>query len=233
MSEIFLNLPSGLRFVAGSDQVVLEPLRVVAGEWLAITPSQDAVAESAAPPVARLLATLGEPLGGSIELFGKPLRGLPYAELQRLRPRLGFVPCRGGLLSNRTLAENITLPLSVHAGLSAPEEAARLARILEDHDLAHVAQRRPDEVDGATRFRACVARALALRPSWLVIEGRGDFAMGGARSWQQLEAHRAAVPSALVACLRAPDPGFESWLQARGARVLRYHPLRPGQHEAA
>ena len=233
MSEVLLNLASGLRFFAGDGEAFLAPLSVRAGEWLAITPAEDAVVESAAPPLARLLATLGAPLGGSIELFGQPLPGLPYAELQRLRPRLGFVPCRGGLLSNRTLAENITLPLSVHAGLSAADEAARLAQILEAHDLVRVAHRRPDDVDGATRFRACVARALALRPSWLVIEGRGDFALGGVRSWQQLEAHRAAVPSALVACLAAPDPGFESWLQARGARILRYHPLAPGQTEAA
>ena len=226
-----LNLPDGLRFQAGPHVVALEPLALQPGEWLAITPDAEAVVDAAAPPLARLLATLGQPLTGSVEILGQPLHKLSYVELQRLRPRIGFVPCRGGLLSNRTLGENVGMPLSVHAGLSAPDEASQLQQLLAAHDLTRVAARRPDEVDGATRFRACVARALALEPAWLVIEGRGDFSHAGALSWALLEAHRAKVPSALVACLRAPDPPFEAWLAARGGRVLRYH-LAPSHEEA-
>jgi len=143
--------------------------------------------------------------------------------LQRLRPRIGFVPCRGGLLSNRTLGENVALPLSVHANLSAQQEAERVEQLLAAHGLADVAGRRPDDVDGATRFRACVARALALEPAWIVIEGRGDFSHAGGQSWAQLAAHRAKVPSALAVCLRAPDAAFEAWLSAQGGLVLRYH----------
>ena len=142
-----------------------------------------------------------------------------------MRTKLGFVVNRGGLLSNRTLEENIALPLSVHAQLDADEEVARARQLISELGLAGVGSRRPDECDGATRFRACVARALALKPQWIVIEGTGDFGLADERAWARLEGYRQQTPSALAVCLLAPHPRFEEWFAARGGRVIRYRLL--------
>lgn len=226
MSETpILNLPTGLRFQAGTRVAQLEPISVPPAQWIAITPEAGFSSDEPSPPIARLLVTLGGPIAGAVELHGQALKSLSYVELQGLRKRLGFVVCRGGLLSNRTVAENVALPISVHAHLGADEERSRVAQLLADFDLERVATRRPDDVDGATRFRACVARALALSPPWVVIEGTGDFAQPGSRTWAQLDAYRIATQAALAVCLPAPDPRFEEWLAARGGRVLRYQPI--------
>jgi ABC-type ATPase involved in cell division len=198
---------------------------VSAGEWLAIAPEPDAETAEPSPPLARLLATLGSPLSGSVELFHQALGSLSYVELQRVRTRIGFVVSHGGLLSNRTLAENIGLPISVHSRLEPDEERERVSALMTELHLSAVADKRPDDVDGATRFRVCVARAMALSAPWIVVEGTGDFSQPRSPTWERIEAYRSRVPAAIVVCLRAADPKFEEWLAARGGRVLRYRLL--------
>ena len=94
-------------------------------------------------------------------------------------------------------------------------------------DLARVAAQRPHEVDGATRFRACAARALVLSPSWIVVEGVGDFDAdsGPSLTWQRLFAYQKESRAALAVCLSRPMPGFEAWFTAQGGRLVRYRLL--------
>lgn len=226
MSQPTLRLPAGLQFHTGGRVAALDALEAQPGDWIVISPEPGAEAEEAAPPVARILATLASPAAGTVELFGENVASLPYAGLQRVRSLLGFVVCWGGLLSNRTLQENIALPLSVHGRLSAADEGARVMQLLDQLDLTHVAGRRPEELDGALRFRACVARALVRTPPWIVIEGPGDFGQPRSRTWDLLDTYRLNAPAAIAVCLHGPRPGLEEWIAARGGRVVRYR-LQP------
>ena len=113
---------------------------------------------------------MSEPALGAVELFGQNIYQLAHGDRQRLRARIGFVHGHGGLLFNRTVQENIALPVSVHAGLSAIDEQAVVERILRSFALDPVANLLPHEMDGSTRWRVCLARALVLNPKLLTAD---------------------------------------------------------------
>jgi D-methionine transport system ATP-binding protein len=219
-----LRLSFGLSFRTGTRTIGLDPLELRAGEWVVFSPARQALGADLATVVARLLATLGTPLSGTIELFGEATHELGYEALQKLRARLGFVQGHGGLLSNRNLRDNIALPLSIHGNVSAQEEDEQITETLKRFDLLRVALLRPHEVDGATRFRACVARALVLAPKWLVIEGIGDFEAetGASVTWARLLDYRNEKTGAAAVCLTRQSPAFERWLTDQGGQVVRY-----------
>jgi ABC-type methionine transport system ATPase subunit len=202
----------------------LDALTVNAGESVALVPPKGVLGADLATTVARVLVTIRPPDAGSVELLGHEPGTLSYLELSRLRTRLGFVQGHGGLLSNRSLRDNVALPLAVHL---RRDEEETVSELLVRFDLTRVAELRPHQVDGATRFRACAARALVLSPRWLVVEGVGDFdaEAGPSLTWQRLFAYQVKAQAALAVCLARPMPGFEAWFSAQGGRLLRYRLL--------
>jgi predicted ABC-type transport system involved in lysophospholipase L1 biosynthesis ATPase subunit len=224
-----LRLTDGLRFFAGPFAWSVPPLRVEAGRWVALVPGREEPVVDPAGALARILVTLREPERGCVELLGHDVYRMDYLPRQRLRARIGFVQGYGGLLSNRTLRENVALPVSVHGGLDDDEEEARVGDLLERFGLEAVAGVRPHEVDGATRWRTCLARALALAPGWLVIEGIGDWEVDRGRglSWTNLVDYRASGASAAAVCLSRQNGAFEAWFQEQGGQVVAYDAALP------
>jgi peptide/nickel transport system ATP-binding protein len=228
--EPVLRLTDGLHFRAGPFTWGVEPLRVEAGRWVALVPGREEPVVDPAGMLARILATLSEPERGCVELLGQDVYRLEYMPKQSLRARIGFVQGYGGLLSNRTLRENIALPLSVHGGLDHDEEEARIEDTVRRFALGAVAGVRPHEVDGATRWRACVARALVLSPGWLVLEGIGDWEMDRGRgvAWTNIDDYRRRGDSAAAICLSRQNPEFEAWFREQGGQVVRYERVPGG-----
>lgn len=223
------RLTDGIWFRSGEDRWALPPLRLGPGEWAALVPAGDAApVVDPAGPLARTLVTLSPPARGALELLGRDVYGMPYPELQRLRARLGFVQGYGGLLSNRTLRENIALPLSVHGGRSFDEEQEVVDRMIDAYALRPVADLRPSDVDGATRWRTCVARALVLDPAWIVLEGLGDWELDRGRGvvWSHLRAQKERGESAAVICLSRQNPAFEAWFREEGGITVRFQLLQ-------
>ena len=225
-----LRLTDGLRFAAAPFSWTIDPLRVEPGQWVALVPGREEPVVDPAGVLSRILATLREPERGCVELLGLDVYRLDYLPRQRLRARIGFVQGYGGLLSNRTLRGNIALPVSVHGDLSADEEDARVADCLEHFALEPVCGMYPHEVDGATRWRACLARAMVLTPGWLVLEGIGDWEMDRGRgvAWTNIAHYRSRGDSAAAICLSRQNPAFEAWFQEQGGRVVRYEST-PGE----
>lgn len=190
-----------------------------AGQWIAVVPEEEAGGGDLAPAVGRVLATLAAPAEGALELLGHDPQRLSYMELQALRRRIGLVQSWGGLLSNRTIAENVALAATVHGAPDGRSAAAVTGDMLDALGLAPVAGARPHQVDRLTRWRARVARALMLEPAWVVVEGVGDWAQGGSAAWSVLAA-AAERGAAAAVCLSRPAPAFESWLRARGGQTV-------------
>ncbi|MDJ0765073.1 MAG: ATP-binding cassette domain-containing protein [Myxococcota bacterium] len=220
-----LKLVDGIWFDVGPDAWSIGSTKVFSGEWVAFVPDQKEAALDPSGPLAWILATMSEPLRGTVELLGEDIYRRDDRTRLRMRARIGFVHSYGGLISNRTVRENIALPVSIHAGLSARDEARQVTETLDTFGLTRVANLKPHEMDGSTRWRACLARALVLNPDWLVLEGIGNWEMDQGRGigWTALRQRQETHPMATAICLPCPNPGFETWFAAHRGQIVRYN----------
>jgi len=225
-----LRLTDGIWIDIGQQTWRVEPLRLFPGQWVALVPRGAEPSVDPAGVLARVLASLSPPKRGTVEILGQDVYRIAYRDVQRLRGRLGFVQGYGGLLSNRSIRENIALPLSVHGHLSYREEGVRVDQMLAAFSLEQFASLRPHEMDGATRWRACLARGMILSPDWVVLEGIGDWEMDRGRgvAWGRFREYRGRGKSAGVICLSRNNPEFEAWFEKEGGSVVGFGPASVG-----
>jgi ABC-type lipoprotein export system ATPase subunit len=74
--------------------------------------------------VMQILAGLQTPTLGSYLINGVPVENMSFEEFLPFRLRMGYAFDTGGLLGNRTLFENLVLPLNYH-NICSPQEAER------------------------------------------------------------------------------------------------------------
>lgn len=230
-----LNLGDGIKFEAGPRTWIVPPTTILPGQWVAFTPGGDDPIVDPAGTLSRTLATLSEPQRGAVELFQKDIYALSYREVQRMRARLGFVQGYGGLLSNHSISENIRLPASVHGGFSVAEETARVNSLLEEFELDQIGDFAPHQVDGYTRWRSCLARALVLRPKWVVLEGIGDWEMDRGRgiAWRKLHMYHKIGDNGIAICMSRKNPEFEAWIQAEGGMVVAFSSVKKSNNRSS
>ncbi|WP_082480311.1 MULTISPECIES: methionine ABC transporter ATP-binding protein [unclassified Rhizobium] len=115
----------------------------------------------------RCLNGLERPDRGTIAIEGRDITGLSEAELQPLRRRIGMIFQHFNLLSAKTVAENVMLPLKIE-GMSRAERRERAAELLELVGLSAKADAYPSALSGGQKQRVGIARALAARPALLL-----------------------------------------------------------------
>lgn len=120
--------------------------------------------------VLKMLAGLLTPLDGEYFINGNPVNEMSFEEFLAYRLHIGYSFDLGGLLNNRTLKENLTLPLEYHKRFSPTQIKEKLAHFLELFNLGTVAERRPSAVSGSQRKACCVARALMMEPQLLIMD---------------------------------------------------------------
>jgi ABC-type transporter Mla maintaining outer membrane lipid asymmetry ATPase subunit MlaF len=122
----------------------------------------------------RLLAGLLRPTRGRVRVGGLDVSTLDYAQMRDHRTRTGFVFEAGGLWANRTVAENIALPLRYHAAAARAqgeqEIDARVLAVAEELGIAAHLAMPSFRTNASVRKRALVARALILEPSLLLCD---------------------------------------------------------------
>ena len=94
-------------------------------------------------------------------------RRWPGRELRLAQRSIGMIFQHFNLLSSRTAADNIALPLEI-AGWSKADIKARVAELLDLVGIADKHDRYPSELSGGQKQRVGIARALATRPSVLL-----------------------------------------------------------------
>lgn len=119
--------------------------------------------------LARALALVDKPDGGSIRVEDTDLTELDGKALRAARRKIGLVEQGETLLRERTAAGNVALPLEA-AKLSAPQRRRRVAELLDLVGLTDKAPVYPDHLSAGQRRRVAVAKALADNPSVLVVD---------------------------------------------------------------
>ncbi len=117
-----------------------------------------------------LAAGMSQPEKGEFRLFGVDLAEASEADELAARKRLGVSFPGGRLLHQLTVAENIALPLCYHRDWSLEGAADEVNRLLEIIGLEKQAGLMPSDLGRNLLRRAGLARALVLRPEWLVLD---------------------------------------------------------------
>jgi phospholipid/cholesterol/gamma-HCH transport system ATP-binding protein len=107
---------------------------------------------------------------GEVWVDDERVDGLEGSALYDLRRKVGFVFQFAALFDSMTLAENVAMGLKRIPGLSAAEIDERVDEALGLVDLRGSEGKYPSELSGGMRKRAGVARAVALRPSYLLYD---------------------------------------------------------------
>jgi phospholipid/cholesterol/gamma-HCH transport system ATP-binding protein len=117
----------------------------------------------------KLIVGLLEPDHGAVEVDGQVVHTLDRDRLTALRARIGFVFQFAALFDSMTVAENLALGLR-RRGVGADEIAQRTAEALEVVGLSGTGERYPAELSGGMRKRVGIARAVVLRPRYILYD---------------------------------------------------------------
>jgi phospholipid/cholesterol/gamma-HCH transport system ATP-binding protein len=117
----------------------------------------------------KLIVGLLEPDSGRVEVDGKNVPELDRDELTQLRGEIGFVFQFAALFDSMTVAENIRLGL-VKRGLDEASIRDRIEQSLATVELSGQEDRYPAELSGGMRKRVGIARAVALRPRYILYD---------------------------------------------------------------
>lgn len=116
-----------------------------------------------------LLTGERKPTGGSIFVDGIPLEKLPPRLLQIYRRSLGILLQKEQLLDNRSIAENIVLPLRVR-GFKKNEIAECVRELLQKISLTEKEEMFPSELPQNERRLVALAQAVAGNPKILLLD---------------------------------------------------------------
>ena len=150
--------PHGQRVLTGVD------LRVAEGEFVAIAGPNG----GGKTTLLRLALGLERPARGRVLLFSEPARTM------RDRTRIGYLAQRSRIAVRapatvREVVEAGRAPLRLLGGLRREDREA-VDEALERVGMAHLARRPVTRLSGGQQQRAFIAKALAARPSLLVLD---------------------------------------------------------------
>ncbi len=159
LENVTKRFPGGQEALSGLD------LTIDKGEMVFVTGHSGAGKST----LLRLIALIERPSSGQVIVDGQNLRGIRRRKIPMYRRQIGMVFQDHKLLYDRSVADNVALPLII-AGASQREAARRVRASLEQVGLLHKEKRNPETLSAGEQQRVGIARAIASRPKLLIAD---------------------------------------------------------------
>lgn len=148
------------RHPGGHEAVRQLDLSVGRGEFVLLTGHSGAGKST----VLKLMAGMERPTTGTVTVSGQDLGTIRSGALPYLRRNLGLVFQDHKLLTDRSVFENVALPLRI-TGFPGADVARRVRAALERVGLLDRERSDPVTLSGGEQQRVCIARAIVHRPA--------------------------------------------------------------------
>ena len=140
-------------------------LEIAAGEMVFLTGPSGAGKST----LLKLIACLERPSRGQLLVDGRNVGRLPLRQIPYHRRQVGMIFQDHRLLMDRSVFDNVALPLVV-AGLGSQEVARRVRAALNQVGLLNKEKAHPLALSGGEQQRVGIARAIVGRPPLLVAD---------------------------------------------------------------
>ncbi|AAZ96328.1 Cell division ATP-binding protein FtsE, ABC transporter ATP-binding protein [Thiobacillus denitrificans ATCC 25259] len=117
----------------------------------------------------KLIAAIERATSGVVSVNGQNVGRLSRGAVPYLRRNIGLVFQDHKLLFDRSVIENVVLPLDI-AGFDRREALRRARAVLDKVGLLNREKARPVSLSGGEQQRLCIARALVSRPGLLLAD---------------------------------------------------------------
>lgn len=117
----------------------------------------------------KLMSLMEKPTSGSIQINGNEISNIKYKDVPYARRKIGMIFQNHNLLMDRTIFDNVALPLIIE-GYSHKETRKRVEAALEKVHLSDKLRCFPNMLSGGEQQRVGIARALVNKPPILLAD---------------------------------------------------------------
>ena len=117
----------------------------------------------------KLIMMLERPTQGQVFIEGQNLNGFGNRHIPLLRRKIGMVHQNHQLLFDRTVFDNVALPLII-AGYARSDIGKRVRAALDKVGLLGMEKKAPIQLSGGEQQRVGIARALVMRPRLILAD---------------------------------------------------------------
>jgi len=118
----------------------------------------------------QILGVLQLPHSGGYFINGENICEMSFEEFLPYRLNIGFGFDQGGVIHNRTIFENLMLPLLYHKIGNPIDAMDRVDDFLAHMGIMKYRDQRPSLVPGTVRKIACLLRALVMHPELVLLD---------------------------------------------------------------
>ncbi|HET9835999.1 MAG TPA: cell division ATP-binding protein FtsE [Rhodanobacteraceae bacterium] len=153
------------RYANGHSALEALSFHVGAGEMVFVTGHSGAGKST----LLKLIALIERASGGTVQVADSNLAKVRGRRIARLRRGIGMVFQDHRLLMDRSVGENVALPLII-AGVPADERARRVRAALDKVGLLAYEKQRPVTLSTGEQQRVGIARAIVAKPALIIAD---------------------------------------------------------------
>ena len=202
----------GKRYPEGLEALRNVSFEIGAGEMVFITGHSGAGKST----LFRLMAAIEKPTSGSIVVNGQNLAAIRKSAVPYLRRNFGLIFQDQKLLFDRSVLDNVLLPLAI-VGLPKKEAVRRARAALDKVGLLDREKTAPIALSGGEQQRLAIARAVVNRPHILLAD-EPTANLDSDSAADILEIFRAFHQVGVTVVIATHDP---LWMARLSPRVLR------------